>query len=172
VSNDIHWGPGCEADPCANTGACDGSVMVWSEWRSQDVRWACDCACHNANVHDEQDAFARRLEQVILTEAAVWETNFPAGPGMVVSVSDAARVIGKALNASPQPFAVGGAVTAESFEEAHRSLHNSPCPAETLSTPRPPKSDPVRAAGARARVAADRKRGAVTPEWIVKLAEG
>lgn len=43
------------------------------------------------------EALAERLKEVIHDRAATWETQFDAGPGQVVSVSDAAWVIARWL---------------------------------------------------------------------------
>lgn len=59
--------------------------------------------------YDLLDALSARFEQLIHDEAATWEVDFDAGPGAVVGVPDAARVIARHVLGKPEHVRVGPA---------------------------------------------------------------
>lgn len=77
----------------ADTNEPTGAAMNTDDPHQLDV-W--DVDEHDPDrIHDSLDTTAARIEHQILREAATWENQFDAGPGQVVSVKDAARVIAR-----------------------------------------------------------------------------
>jgi hypothetical protein len=66
---------------------CPACNAEWMEWPPAEV----------PPDFDLIDQLAGMLRTEICDRAAVWDENFDAGPGLVVSVSDAARVAARAV---------------------------------------------------------------------------